>query len=81
MKFIFTLLATSLIAMGCSSPSEKYDDQRMEAKKDYNKSLKQAEEEYQGEESGLRKERAKDMVDESEDVNVDIDNNEIDLEE
>jgi hypothetical protein len=53
----------------------------MEANKEYNKDMEQAEEEYQGDESELRKERAKGMVVESDDVKVDVDKNTIDLEE
>lgn len=81
MKFVLSLIAAAFIGVACSSPQEKYDDQKMEAKKEYNKDIEQAEEEYEGDESDLRKDRAKGMVDDSEDVKVDVDKNKIDLQE
>lgn len=80
MKLVLSLIAAAILGVACSSPKEKYDDQKMEARKEYNKDMEQAEEEYQGDESELRKDRAKGMVEESDDVKVDVDKNKIDLE-
>lgn len=81
MKFSMMILATALLfAAACSSPQEKYDDQRMEAKEEYNDEVKQAEEEFQEDGSDQRKDRAKTMIDNSDDVEVDVEEEKIDLE-
>lgn len=80
MRFSFLMMALFLIGAACSSPQETYDDQRMEAKRDYKEDIKQAEEEYEEDEGDLNKDRAQKMIDQSEGVEVDVEENKIDLE-
>ena len=81
MKVFTMLMGAALLATACASPKEKYEDQKMEAKEDYKEDVKQAEEDYYGEDDDAKKERAKEMIDKSDDVNVDVDKGEINLED
>ncbi|MBA2404749.1 MAG: hypothetical protein H0V66_08250 [Bdellovibrionales bacterium] len=80
MKLFMTMITAALVATACASPQEKYDDERMEAKEEYEKDLKQSEEEFKGDTAELNKDRAKDMIDNSDDANVDIEEDKIELE-
>lgn len=66
MKFFTLLAALLLIGTGCSSPQEKYDEERAEAKEDYEEQMQEADEEYRED----KKDEAKDLIDEGSDVNV-----------
>ncbi len=78
MKYLM-MLTLGLFVLACSTPKERYDDQRMEARKEYRQSVDEAKTEYNEEESASNKARAKNMVDNSENVDVDVENEAIDL--
>ena len=73
MKLISMLLISALALVSCSSPKERHEERQAEAKEDYQEELKESQEQYEEEDLDSRRDEAKDMVDDSDDVKVDED--------
>ncbi len=74
MKLFMIALAALSLTVGCSSPEEKYKERQEEAREDYEEELKEAQEAY-GEDN---KEEAKEMIDDSDGVEIDDENIKVD---
>lgn len=81
MKTILLALTTLTVLVGCSTPKEKYEDRRAEAREEYREEMKQAQDEYKEEVREEQKEEAEDMIEDSDDVNVDRDSGVIQVDE
>lgn len=73
MKKLLLLSLALTFATACSSPKEKYDERRAEAKEDYQEELKEAQEEYREE----NKDEAVDIIEDSDGVQINEDENQI----
>jgi ElaB/YqjD/DUF883 family membrane-anchored ribosome-binding protein len=75
--FTASLFAVLLMVSSCSSPEERHEQRQAEAKEQYDQSLKQSQEQLQEDELKARRSQAKDMVDDSDYVEVDKDKGKI----
>lgn len=72
MKFLAPLLIVSIgFVSSCSSPEEKQAQRDVQAKTQYEENLKQSQETYEDDKLDERREQAKEMIDESDDVQFD----------
>lgn len=82
MKTISILLITGLtVISACSSPKQRHEQRQVDAKARYNQDLKQSQEQYETDEMNVKRKQAKEMIDDSESVNVNKDKGQIQVEE
>lgn len=65
------LIAGLAITAACSSPEEKNQQRRQEARQSYEKDLKQSQEQYEEDVMAGKRKEAKKMIDKSDSVQVD----------
>jgi len=70
---ISAMLLISVLALvsACSSPQERHEERQADAKEQYNEDLKESQEQFEEEELNAKRDDAKDMVDDSDDVQID----------
>lgn len=80
-KIPMLFLSALVVASACSSPTEKHEERQADAKREYNKEMKESQEEYQEEDLETRRDKAKDMVDNSDELKVDKSRGKIQVDE
>ncbi len=83
MKTLSTILIATLAlaSTSCSSPKERHEQRQVDAKEQYNQNLKQSQEQYEEDEMNVKRGQAKDMIDDSDSVEVNEDEGKIQVEE